>query len=116
VTNPRIALVTCDNAFVQHIDASRLERLQALGRIDRVVRSSKGRPVCAFLHRTVDDPKPTSPRDYLGAKYSFRQNLGDGHRCYRLRALGNNPHASEYNLAPAEVRPIFMRVLLECMA
>ena len=112
----QIALVTCDNALVQRIDGRKLERLQALGRIDRVVRTAKGKPVRAFLHRADDEGKPSTLRDYAGTKYTFRQSLGDGHRCYRLRALGDNPHSSEYNLAPENVRPIFLRVLLECMA
>jgi len=67
------------------------------------------------LHRRDDDPKPTSPRDYVGTRYAFRQSLKDGHRCYRLRALGDKPNSDERNLAPESVRPIFLRVVLGCI-
>jgi hypothetical protein len=59
--------------------------------------------------------KPPLVSDYQGTKYSFRKHLGDGHRCYRLRALGDNRNDEDYYLAPDEARPIFLRVLLDCL-
>jgi hypothetical protein len=40
--------------------------------------------------------------------------LSDGHSCWRLRALGDRP--SETDLAPEEVRPLFLGVLLGCLS
>jgi hypothetical protein len=59
--------------------------------------------------------KPSTLLDYVGTKYSFRQRLAGGHVAYRLRSLGDRAYASEVNLAPDEVRPIFLRVILDCM-
>ena len=97
------------------IDGRRLQRLVQLGRVSRVVRRRDGQPVRAFLHRMPGEPKPSTLRDYMGTKYSFQQHLVDGHRCYRLRSLGDDLRA-ERSLAPEAVRPIFLRVLLDCLA
>ena len=96
------------------IDRRRFERLVDLGRVSRVIRTRTGRPIRAFLHRMPGEPRPSTLRDYVGTKYCFQQHLVDGHRCYRLRSLGDNPRA-ERDLAPESVRPIFIRVLLECL-
>jgi hypothetical protein len=58
--------------------------------------------------------KPAQPADYTGTRYSFKQRLSDGHSCWRLRALGDRP--SETDLAPEEVRPVFLQVVLDCMS
>jgi hypothetical protein len=50
----------------------------------------------------------------MGTGYSFEQPLSDGHHCWKLRPLQGG--RAESLLAPPEVRPIFMRVLLDCMA
>ena len=110
-----IPLYSYDGQLLQWIDAKRLERLTALGRIFRVVKHPKGRIARATLRHMPGEPKPTSLSDYRGTKYCFRQRLDDGHRCFRLRPLGER-HADEHNLAPAEVRPIFMQVLVDCLA
>ena len=59
---------------------------------------------------------PSLLSDYKGTKYSFRQHLDNGQRCYRLRALGDNRNDEDCFLAPDEVRPIFLRVVLDCLA
>ena len=51
---------------------------------------------------------------YAGTKYSFRERLAGGHVAYRLRSLGESAYSSESNLAPDEVRPIFLSVILNC--
>lgn len=96
------------------IDARRLQRLVELNRISRVVHKRNGQPVRAFLLRMNGEARPSTLRDYVGTKYSFQQRLADGHRCYRLRSLGDNPR-DERNLAPEAVRPIFLRVLQDCL-
>jgi hypothetical protein len=68
----------------------------------------------AVLLRLPGEPKPSRLTDYVGTKYSFQQHPNDGHRCWRLRSLGEG--RSDVSLAPAEVRPIFLRVVLDCLA
>jgi hypothetical protein len=99
---------------VQYINAARLKRLTALGRISRTVTTRKGRPVRAFLHRMPGEPKPSQLMDCVGTKYAYRQHLDDCHRCFRLRALGDDRNDDEHRLAPEGVRPIFLQVLLDC--
>jgi hypothetical protein len=54
------------------------------------------------------------PADYLGTCYSVKQPLSDGHSCWRLRSLGGRQ--SETDLAPEEVRPVFLQVVLDCLS
>ena len=86
-------------------------RLERAGRA-KVVRH-QGRIKRVILLRGALDPRPTTIRDYRGQAYSFEQALGDGHSCWKFRPLQGG-HA-ESLLAPPEVRPIFLRVLLDCM-
>ena len=111
-----IPLYSYEGALLQFITPERVKRLEALGRVRAVVRRRTGQIARVMLHRLPGDPRPCRPEDYIGTCYSFRQQFSDGHRCYRLRALGDNRNADEHNLAPEEVRPIFLRVLQECMA
>ena len=97
------------------ISLQRLSLLQSLGRIARVVTNHKGYINRAYLLPMAGDHTPKSPFDYVGTKYSFRQHLPGGHVAYRLRCLGDRAFGSEINLAPDEVRPIFLRVLLDCL-
>jgi hypothetical protein len=110
-----IALYSYDGALLQWIDQARLQRLVGLDRVARVVRTRVGRVKRATLRPMPGEWKPSLLSDYNGTKYSFRQHLGDGHRCFRLRALGDNHNDEDYYLAPPEARPIFLRVLLDCM-
>ncbi len=110
-----IPLYSYDGALVQFITPERLKRLEGLGRVRSVVRRRTGQIARVMLHRLPGDPRPCRVEDYVGTPYSFRQHLGDGHRCYRLRALGDNRNADERNLAPEEVRPIFLRVVTYCL-
>jgi hypothetical protein len=109
----QIALYTADGELKERINERRLAKLEAMGRIARVVRHRKGHINRAILVRLPGEGTPVQPADYLGTRYSSRQRLGDGHSCWRLRALGGKP--SETDLAPEEVRPIFLRVLLDCL-
>ncbi len=110
-----IPLYSYDGQLIQWIDQKRLDRLVALDRIFRVVKHPKGRVARATLRHMPGEPKPSFLSDYRGTKYCLRQRLDDGHRCFRLRPLGEQ-HADEHNLAPDEVRPIFLRVLLDCLS
>ena len=110
-----IPLFSCDGVRVDRISLARLAVLQELGRISRLVTHRKGYINRAVLLPMPGEPKPSMLRDYAGTKYSFRQRLAGGHVAYRLRALGDSAFESESNLAPDEVRPIFLRVILDCM-
>jgi len=110
----QIALYNADGELIDRINARRLERLQALGRIARVVHHRKGHINRAIQVRLSGEGRPMQPGDYLGTRYSSRQRLDQGRLCWRLRALGDTP--SDTDLAPAEVRPVFLRVLLDCLS
>jgi hypothetical protein len=90
----------------QHIQ--RLERtLVACGA------NKKGSINRAVMLRRADKPLPSKLSDYVGTSYSHRQQLRDGHKCWRLRSLTGT--RSETNLAPEELRPIFVQVVTDCM-
>jgi hypothetical protein len=110
-----IAVYSCDGELIQWMDEKRVQRLMQCGRVARVVKNRAGRIKRATLYLMPGEPKPSTLRDYMGTNYSFPEYLKDGHRCYRLRGLGDDPRA-ERDLAPEEVRPIFLRVLLDCLA
>ena len=109
-----IPLYSYEGALLQFITPERLKRLEGLGRVRAVVRRRTGQIARVMLHRLPGDPRPCRPEDYIGTCYSFRQQFSNGRKCWRLRALGDKP--SETELAPEEVRPIFLRVVLDCLA
>jgi hypothetical protein len=111
-----IAVYSADGELLQWVDQRRFQRLAEYGRIARVVKTRAGRVKRATLHPIAGEPRPSLLSDYNGTKYCFRQQLEDGHQCFRLRALGDNRNDGEHYLGPEEVRPIFMRVLLDCLA
>ena len=78
------------------------------------MRHRKGTINRVILHRMPGEPAPMKNTDYMGKSYLFAQKLDDGHRCWRLKSLVGD--RSETNVAPEEVRPIFLRVLLDCLA
>lgn len=110
---PRIALYTADGELKEFISEQRLARLEALGRIARIVRHRKGHINRAIQVRLPGEGRAMRDTAYMGAAYSYKQALTGGHRCWRLRALGDR--ASETDLAPEEVRPIFLRVVTDCL-
>ena len=109
-----IPLYNADGELIDRISERRLERLQTLGRIARVVRHRKGHINRAVQFPLPGEGRPSRPADYLGTRYSTKQRLSEGHSCWRLRALGDRP--SETDLAPSEVRPVFLQVLLDCLS
>jgi hypothetical protein len=111
-----IALYSYDGELLQWIDLGRFHRLAGLDRFARVVRTRKGQIRRVTLRPMPGEWKPSLLSDYDGTKYSFRHHLDDGHCPFRLRALGENRNDEEYYLAPEEARPIFLRVLLDCIA
>jgi hypothetical protein len=107
-----IPLYQYDGSYLDHVTAKRAERLEVMGRA-KVVRHKKGHVNRVILYRRPDDPKATALRDYQGQAYSFEQPLEDGHHCWKLRPLQGG--RSDLNLAPEDLRPIFTRVLRDCL-
>lgn len=113
-----LPLYSYEHEFQGYISERYALKLERDG-IAKLVRHKKGYINRAVLHRRPGDPKLTTPRDYLGKAYSWEQPLDDGHQAWALRPLaghvarGDKSH--EYHLAPASLRPIFMRVLLDCI-
>ncbi len=107
-----IPFYSYDGSYIDHIAIRRAERLEAMGRA-KIVRHRKGHVNRAVLLRGKDESPATNVRDYVGQAYSFHQLLPDGHRPWKLRPLQGG--RSEVNLAPTSVRPIFIRVLLDCL-
>ncbi len=108
-----IPFYSYDGSYIDHIATRRAERLEGMGRV-KIVRHRKGHVNRAVLLRGKDDPRPTRVEDYVGQAYSFHQPLPDGHRPWKLRPLQGG--RSDTDLAPSFVRPIFIRVLLDCLA
>jgi hypothetical protein len=106
-----VPLYAADCSFIDLINERRALRLESAG-LATVIRN-QGHLKRVVLLRRAGDPRPTSVRDYRGQSYSFEQPLSDGHFCWRFRPLQGG--RSETMLAPPEVRPIFLRVLLDCM-
>jgi hypothetical protein len=110
-----IAVYSCDGALVQWIDAKRAARLIASDSVARVARRRHpDRIVRITLRHRPGESRPSFLTDYVGTKYSYKQHLDDGHYCFRLRPLGDDPY-EERDLAPDAVRPIFLRVVLDCL-
>jgi hypothetical protein len=93
-----------------------LERLAARGAVT-LERHRKGHIVCArVIAKAAPDspPSPLPPRAYLGTKYTYREHLAEQHSVIDLKRL--NGARGGLNYAPAEVRPIFLQVVLDCLA
>ena len=113
-----VPLYSYEHEFQGHIPERYALKLEREG-IAKLVRHKKGSINRAVLYRRPGDPKPTTLRDHMGKAYSWEQPLDDGHQPWALRPLvghlarGDASH--EYHLAPRSLRPIFTRVLLDCL-
>jgi hypothetical protein len=113
-TNQRtVPLYSYSGALLKWTSEQHIQRLERLGLLARVVRHKKGAINRAVMLRRADEPMPSKLTDYVGTSYSHRQQLRDGHKCWRLRSLTGTQ--SEVNLAPEELRPIFVQVVTDCM-
>jgi len=104
------------HGFIPERRALKLER----DGLAKIVRKRKGRIARVVMHQRPGDPNPASVRDYAGKGYSFKHHLDDGHRPWALKPLAGrvsrHDQNVEYHLAPESLRPIFTRVLLDCLA
>ena len=107
-----VPIYSSDFALLDSISDKRALQLEESGRA-KLVRH-KGRINRVILYRRPDDPHQTTVRDYQGKSYSFDQTLADGRHCWKLRPLQGG--RSDSTLAPPEVRPLFLRVVLDCMS
>ena len=114
-----VPLYSYDREFLGHVPERYALKLESNGDA-QLVRHKKGSINRAILHRRPGEPKPTTLRDYVGKAYSWEQPLDDGHQPWALRPLAGHVSrgdaSHEYHLAPASLRPIFIRVLLDCLA
>ena len=113
-----VPLYSYDSAFLGLVRERSILRLERDG-LAKIIRQRTGRIARAVMYKRPGDPAATTVRDYMGKGYSFQQDLDDGHRPWALKPLSGyvsrrdaNP---DYHLAPESVRPIFIRVLLDCM-
>jgi hypothetical protein len=94
-------------------------RLERAGLVT-VIRQRTGSIACAVMYKRSGELNPPTVRDCIGKGYSFRQDLDDGHRPWALKPLSGyvnrRNQSPESHLARASLRPIFIRVLLDCMA
>ncbi len=85
----------------------------------KIIRRRKGRIARAIMRKRPGDPERTRPRDYAGRHYAFEHHLDDGIRPWALKPLTGKVNFQdrnmEYHLAPADLRPVFIRVLLDCL-
>jgi hypothetical protein len=112
-----VPLYSYDSAFLGLARERNVLKLERDG-LAKVIRHKKGRIARAVMYKRPGDPAPTTVRDYLGKAYSFRHHLNDGHQAWSLKPLGNHSRhdqSVEFHLAPECVRPIFLRVLLDCL-
>ncbi len=103
----RIPLFGSDNDLRDWITLGRAAKLEAAG-LARVVRNRKKQPVRCLMLLRKGEPRPLQARNYIGQKYHERErlnNLSPGLWPWRLKRLGRGN----------ELRPIFLRVLTDCL-
>lgn len=107
-----VPLYRHDGALIDWISPKRAEKLFEVGRA-KLVRHKKGTINRVVLHRLPGEPAPMKITDCAGKPYSYEQRLDGGNRCWRLKSLTGT--GSETNLAPEELRPLFLEVLRGCL-
>jgi len=106
-----IPVYHADGGLYSHVDEQRLERLQSVGLIDRVVRSRKKQIMRAILFIRPGEAKPKSASSMSSTRYSHKERLEHG-PAWDLKRLGGNREGKTY--APPEMRDDFLRVVADC--
>jgi hypothetical protein len=106
-----IPLHCYDGALIGFISLKRSEKLFDAGRA-KLVRHKTGTINRVILHPMPDEAAPMRVADYLGKHYSYQQHLDSGHRCWPLKSLSGDRSGTD--LAPAELRPLFLSALRGC--
>jgi hypothetical protein len=107
-----IPIYHADGALYSHVDEQRLERLQSVGLIDRVVRSRKKQIMRAILFIRPGEVKPKSASSMAGTRYSHKERLQHG-RAWDLKRLGGGRDGKTY--ATPGMRDDFLRVVADCI-
>jgi len=107
-----VPVYSYDGEFQDHVSIAYAKRLEGAGRAS-IVRHRKGWVNRVILLRREGEPAASCLRDYQGDAYSYHQPLPSGRRPWKLRPLQGG--RSETNLAPPELRPIFLNVVMECI-
>ena len=114
-----VPLYSYDLAFLGDVPERYVLRLERDG-LAKIIRKRTGSIARAVNYRRPGDPAPTTVREYMGTGYSCRHFLDDGHRPWALKPLAGRIYRGdqsvEFHLAPASMRPIFLRVLLDCIS
>jgi hypothetical protein len=106
-----IPVYHADGGLYSHVDTQRLDRLQSVGLIDRIVHSRKGQVMRAILFTRPGEAKPKSASSMAGTRYSHKERLDHG-PAWDLKRLGGNRDGKTY--APPEMRDDFLRVVADC--
>lgn len=99
-----IPLYSSAGKRLDEISRHELVRLEAAGRLARVVRRRDGSPARAYLLPRDGLESPCELAAYLGQRYSYRERLSSC-RVWSLKRLGRG----------SELRPIFLQVLTGCL-
>lgn len=103
--NDQIPLYGADLDLRDWVSPQRAARLIALDLV-QAVRSRSGEIKRLVFRRRPTDGRPSQLTDYIGTRYSFREHLDNGYIAWALRQLGKGN----------ELRPIFLRVVTDCLA
>ena len=104
-----IPVYHADGGLYSHVNEQRLERLQSVGLIDRVVRSRKKQIMRAILFTRPGESKPM-PAGSVGTRYSLKERLKHW-LAWDLKHLGGRHEGKTY--APPETRAPFLQVVVD---
>ena len=108
-----IPVYSLDGGVERRRITSRAALAQEAQQLLTLVRNRKGAITRAF--RTKADKSTNLLKTaYMGTAYSYLEKLPSGHQCADLTRLGGGRHGKNY--APASLRPIFLKVVTDCMA
>ena|ERR1035437_7099922 len=106
-----IPVYHAEGSLYAHVNEQRLDRLQSVGLVARLVRSRKGQIKRAILFIRPGEPKPLSARSVMGTTYSFKESLEHG-PAWELKHLDGARDGKTY--APAKMRVAFLQVVVDC--
>jgi hypothetical protein len=109
---PLIPVYHAGGSLYAHVNEQRLERLQSVGLVARLVRSRKGQIKRAILFIRPGESKPLAVSSVMGTRYSVKESLEHG-RAWDLKHLGGNHDGKTY--APPEMRAVFLQVVADCL-
>ena len=82
-----IPVYCADGSLYCTANEERLERLQSVGLVARVVRSRKGDIKRAILFVGPSEPSPIPAGALGGTRFSFREHLHSGYRVWALKRV-----------------------------